>query len=316
MIFPRLSRNPAATLAITFAVALAALLAMAWWAYYPGLSGSYLFDDLANINATGATGPIDHWATFWRYITSGVADPTGRPLTLLSFLIDARDWPADPHSFKLTNLLLHLLNGVLLAWAMLALGRRAKVNRRRNAIAAWLGTAFWLLHPLFVSTTLYIVQREAMLPATFTFIGLICWCTGRERLDEGRALQAWSWLIAGAWLCTMLATLSKANGVLLPLLIAVAECTVLRSQIFSDTDSAVAQRLRWCRWMLLGIPIALLALVMVAEIPSAIRVAAESRPWTIGQRLLSEPRILMDYLQLLWLPRATSYGLFNDQVRA
>jgi len=28
----------------------------------------------------GATGPVDAWPTFWRYITSGTADPTGRPL--------------------------------------------------------------------------------------------------------------------------------------------------------------------------------------------------------------------------------------------
>src|SRR5690348_14370979 len=84
-------------------VALAAILALAWWAYHPGLSGDFLFDDFANLPALGATGPVDNWATFWRYITSGKADPTGRPLTLLTFLIDARNWPAAPYPFKVTN---------------------------------------------------------------------------------------------------------------------------------------------------------------------------------------------------------------------
>jgi tetratricopeptide (TPR) repeat protein len=37
------------------------------------------------------------------------------------------------------------------------------------------------------------------------------------------------------------------------------------------------------------------------------------RPWTIGQRLMTEPRVLADYLALLWLPRPFSSGLFNDQ---
>jgi len=40
------------------------------------------------------------------------------------------------------------------------------------------------------------------------------------------------------------------------------------------------------------------------------------RPWTYAQRLLTEPRVLIDYLQLLWLPRPFSSGLFNDQYLA
>src|SRR6185312_5867643 len=37
------------------------------------------------------------------------------------------------------------------------------------------------------------------------------------------------------------------------------------------------------------------------------------RSWSTGQRLLTEPRVLIDYLKLLWLPRPFSTGLFNDQ---
>src|SRR5690348_7376404 len=92
-------------------VGLTLLLIAGWFAYHPGLSGDFLFDDFGNLPAIGATGPVDQWATFWRYITSGAADPTGRPLTLLSFLLDARNWPAPARPFKLTNLALHLLNG-------------------------------------------------------------------------------------------------------------------------------------------------------------------------------------------------------------
>lgn len=40
------------------------------------------------------------------------------------------------------------------------------------------------------------------------------------------------------------------------------------------------------------------------------------RTWTEGQRLLTQPRVLMDYWQLLWLPRPFTPGLFNDQIHA
>src|SRR6185312_14310557 len=112
------------TRALLLCAALVALLAATWLIYSPGLSGGYLFDDYANLPAIGATGPVDNGATLARYLTSGTADPTGRPLTLASFLIDARDWPADPRAFKITNVLLHLLNGALLYAVLLRLGRK------------------------------------------------------------------------------------------------------------------------------------------------------------------------------------------------
>src|SRR6185437_273224 len=108
---------------VSLALALAALLALTWWVYHPGLSGDFLVDDFANLPAIGATGPVDNWAAFWRYITSGNADPTGRPLTLLTFLIDARNWPASPYPFKVTSVILHLINGALLAWVLWKLGK-------------------------------------------------------------------------------------------------------------------------------------------------------------------------------------------------
>jgi tetratricopeptide (TPR) repeat protein len=296
-----------------FAVALTGLLLLTWQIYRPGLNGSFLFDDYVNLNALGDTGPISDWPSFLRYVTSGDADPTGRPLTLLTFLLDAQNWPADPFSFKRTNILLHLLNGALLCWVMLKFGRRAALSESQNCTASLLGTAIWLLHPLFISTTLYIVQREAMLPATFSLCGILFWCIGRDRLDESRIVSAWAWMATGSLLCTLLATLCKANGALLPLLIATAECTVLRRNAPTITAEAMASLRRQRTW-LLGMPTLLLLLYLLSQFPAYIHIATDKRPWTVGQRLLSEPRVLMSYLRLLWLPRATSQGVFNDQI--
>src|SRR5581483_7284849 len=96
---------------IAITAALVLLLFCAWEIYRPGLSGAFLFGDFANLPAWGATGPSDNASALLRYLTSGGNDPIGRPLTLATFLIDARDWPASPYSFKQTNLFLHLLNG-------------------------------------------------------------------------------------------------------------------------------------------------------------------------------------------------------------
>lgn len=297
---------------------LIALLAAAWLVYRPGLAGPYLFDDFANLPALGATGPINDGASLARYLTSGVADPTGRPVALASFLIDARDWPADPEPFKRTNLILHLLNGALLFWLLCCLDReKANPAGEKSAlVAAWLGTAMWLLHPLFVSTTLYIVQREAMLPATFTLLGLLGWWHGRRRIATGRVRHGVVLASASIATCTLLGALAKANGILLPVLVLVLEYTVAR---IDGLRLSEAQRNSY-RWGVLA-PCWAIALLVAGYLTwfvvrSLWMDVAPVRPWTLGQRLLTEPRILWDYARLLWLPHPYTAGVFNDQVEA
>jgi len=303
----------------------------------PGLHGGFLFDDYGSLPALGDTGPIHNSATFWRYITSGYADPTGRPIALLSFLLDARNWPALPFPFKRTNLLLHLLNGGLLALLLRQLGRHIQIrltqhDSRSIDRAALLGAAFWLLHPLFVSTTLYVVQREAMLPATFTLIGLLLWLQGRHAIQQGSPTAGLMEIIAGLGVCTLLATLSKANGVLLPVLALVIEYILLRSCEGTDHLAAAPANLNAkshsIRWgynktyrnvMLLfaWLPTSVVAAYLLKQGWSGLTHGISSaRPWTLGQRLLTEPRVLMDYLTLLWMPRPFTPGLFNDQIQA
>src|SRR5678815_3737500 len=91
------------------------ILLLLAWAYWPGLAGPFLFDDYGNLDVLGAYGHIRTWPDFLYYLPSGNADPTGRPIALLSFLLDAHSWPADPWPFKRTNLVLHLFNAALLA---------------------------------------------------------------------------------------------------------------------------------------------------------------------------------------------------------
>lgn len=289
----------------TILLVLATACAATWAAYAPGLAGGFLFDDLVNLPALGATGPVDDAATFWRYLTSGTADPTGRPLALLSFLLDARDWPADPAPFLRTNLFLHLANGVLLFALLRWLGGRLGDEATRADFAALVGAVLWMLHPLFVSTTLYIVQREAMLSSTFVLLGLLAYVHGRMSLPVSPR-RGIAWMFAGIAGGTLLALLCKANGILLPLLAWVLEWTVL-----ARPQEAAPPQLRRLRGLLLVLPSAVLGAWLLAQLRT-IGDPIPYREWTLGQRLLTEPRVLLDYLELLFVPKAMSTGLFND----
>lgn len=297
---------------------LAAVLAFAatTLAYLPGLSGGFLFDDFVNLRLLGAFGPIDDATTLLYYLTSGTADPTGRPVALASFLLDARDWPAAPDSFKRTNLLLHLLNGALLIWVLRLLERRLAGGQagvaRVNGLVAVLAGAVWMAHPLFVSTTLYVVQRHAMLPLTFVLLAFLAWERVVLRLERGRTAAGLAWVVFGIGGMTLLAGLSKANGFLAPLLILVAAWTVYR-----PTWRALAPGPRRSVRMACGIlalPSVAIVAYLLSRIPGA-EAAYAARDFTLGERLLTQPRALLDYLGRLLVPRSDG-GLYADNFAA
>lgn len=287
------------------------LLALTAAIYWSGLSGGFLFDDFANLPALGRYGGVDSWQTLLYYLTSGIADPTGRPVSMASFLFDARNWPAEPWPFKRTSLLVHLANGALLYSVLAALGRRVSADARRVHTAAVLATGFWLLAPLWVSTVLYIIQRQAMLAAFFVLAGIRLWVAARNALEEGWHKSGIVLALLAVPAMGLLAGLSKANGFLLPLLIATLELTVLRCKAGQPVQIK-GRVARGLRLVLVWAPAALLLAWLLWRGMRLGLDGTSGRPWTLGQRLLSEPRALLEYLYRLWVPGVSARGVFAD----
>lgn len=298
----------------TRALALCALAAVAAAVYWPGLSGGFLFDDYANLPALGRYGPVRDWDSLLRYLTSGIADPTGRPVSMLSFLLDARDWPADPLPFKRTNLLLHVGNGLLLYAVLVALGRRVASSVGHARSAALLATALWLLHPLWVSTVLYVVQRHAMLATFFVLAGIRVWIASRDAFARGALARGWWLAVLAVPVCGLLAGLSKANGFLLPVLLLVLQGSVLRWRRAATAGYTVAadRHARWSSRLFVLLPALLVLVGLVGLAVEAVNTMGALRPWSLGERLLSQPRALFDYLYRLWVPGLDATGVFAD----
>lgn len=297
----RTARNrywPAAVLVLVVLLCLAS--------YWPGLTGGFLFDDHVNLNALGRYGGVRDLQTLLFYLTSGIADPTGRPLSMASFLLDARNWPADPFPFKRTNLFIHATNGVLLYGLLVAMGNRLTGDAKHVSIAALIATALWLFNPLWVSTVLYVVQRHAMLAATFVLAGARAWVGSRNAFENGRTGLGWTLAILAVPVFGTLAGLSKANGFLLPLLLAVLELTVLR--VYAPRGPSRI----WAGRLFVWLPSILLLGCLSWY---AMQIGMDSnhgRPWTLGQRLLTQPRALLQYLWDILIPKLSTIGVFTD----
>ena len=284
---------------VLWLVASTAAIAASFW---PALNGSFLFDDFANLKALGEYGPIKDMAGVLRYLTAGIADPLGRPVAMASFLIDARDWPADPAPFLRSNLVIHITNSLLLALALARLGRVMGIAKPLAGNAAIAGSALWALHPLWVSTVGYVVQRHAMLACTFVLLGILAWLLAVSAFRRGQWGSGWLYAGLAMPICGVLAALSKGNGMLLPLLVLSIQYFMLAGPNGRLLPERHAVRI------LLIFPSLVLALALLASINPE----PAGRPWSLAERLMSQPRALVDYLTHLVIPRVNSTGLFAD----
>ncbi|MCH4247898.1 MAG: tetratricopeptide repeat protein [Acinetobacter populi] len=269
--------------------------------YWVGLKGNFIFDDFPNLKDLGTYGTIDSWDKVRNFISNGFSGPTGRPISLASFLIDTNTWPADPYPFKYTNLMIHLLNGILLCWAILLLLRNYNYKEQQAIWIALVSTAIWLLHPYFVSTTLYVVQRMAQLATFFSLIGIVGYLKARLLLKD-KPIQAYVYMVFSIGICTILATYSKENGALLPLLILVIE--------FCNPNKENKPIWQW-RVVFLWLPSLAIAYLLTKYITFA------ENPWpnrtfNMIERLYSEARIVCEYLFNLMIPQIELKGLYQD----
>ena len=283
--------------------------------YYPGLSGDYMFDDTGNLldNKSLEIESLD-LDTLGKAAFSARSGMLRRPVSMASFALNRYFFGIHPFSHKVINLGIHLATGLLLFLLarMLVDSYRQHQNPKLTARAAfWLPlvvTGLWLVHPLNLSSVLYIVQRMTSLSALFTVAGLCLYAIGRRRMLAGR--HGMSWLLAGLFGCGGLAILSKETGVLLPLYMLVIEITLFRFRnAQGQTDRAIAAFFT----LFLLLP-ALLACLLLALRPEQF-VGYTTRDFTLAERLLTQPRVVMFYLKMIIMPSVQELGLYHDDIR-
>ncbi len=277
--------------------------------YWSGLNGLFFFDDHPNIVLNPGVKLDDlSWESIGLAWSSGTSSQFGRPVSQLSFALSHYFSGFDPFAFKLTNLVIHSLNGVLIYFVGYQLldSLRQTQNLRHISLWASLLAVAWMIHPIQLTSVLYVVQRMTSLSAFFLLLALVLHVLARRRnqLDWLAVL-----LLVFAW-CVFwpLSILSKETGVLLPAFVTAYELIVRRSERgYLDVFGRLL--------LYLSITV-VLGLVPYLSSPFGqwIITGYEIRSFSLLERLLTEPRVLWEYIRWIVFPTLEVFALFHDDL--
>lgn len=280
-------------------------------AYWPGLGGGYVLDDLPNIvNNEAITSVSFSWDSLAAAAGSSEAGPAGRPIAMLSFAVNHLLGGLDPFGYKAFNLAIHLLNGGLIYLLLLRILQRLPAAAGDAPHAQrWLAACvalLWAAHPINLTAVLYVVQRMTSLSTTFMLLALLAYLDLRQSGQSSRRATAGRLLLLVASAAAALYT--KESALLLPVYALTLECCVLRFRSDSARGSA---SLKAAYAALALLPLAWLGWRWLQD-PGWLQKLYLGRPYTAGERLLSESRVLWFYLREILLPQPAVMGLFHD----
>lgn len=282
-----------------------ALFATVLAVFWPGLTGPFLFDDFPtlvdNLKLHASALELEQLK---RAAFSFEPADGGRALAMLSFALNHVYGGLDPWSYKLAGVVVHALNAILvyfLAARLLVLANLPATHIKRLAL---LLATLWAVHPLQVSSALYVVQRMETLATFFVLLALLSYTLGRQLQIQGQ--RGWPWLLTCIPLLALGLT-SKETPALFPAYTLTLELCLLH---FSAARPSTARNWRWLYALATAAGVLLFIFVIVPHYGSSETVTG--RNFSTAERVLSQLRILPLYLQQILLPLPSNMYFYYD----
>ena len=230
-----------------------------------------------------------------------------RPLTNFTFALNWLFGQDNVFGYHLVNLAIHMVASLCLYLTISALFSTPRLEKTPQANAemiALISALFWSIHPIQTQAVTYIVQRAASMMAMFYIMGMFFYLKGRLTPKKIASIAFFAACL-GAFL---LALASKQNSATFPIALIFMEVI-----FFQDLSNP-----RTRKYLFIIIPLVCIIaagvgaiLFMKANITS-ISSGYAVRPFTMAERLLTQPRIIFFYLSLLAFPSAGRLSFIHD----
>jgi protein O-mannosyl-transferase len=272
---------------------------------------SWHFDDAPNITEN----PLLHmtrisWHTIKAAVFSDRNNPSMpyRPVACLSFALNYFFGGLHVAGYHFVNILIHLISSVFLflfIYRTLTLPTLKEKYGPHAYFIALLATVLWAINPLQTQAITYIVQRMASLSTMFYIMAMYFYL--KARIVESRRKKVVLFAICSV--SFVLALGSKENAAMLPVSLLLYEMLIIQRdplQFFRNN------LLKLVVVISLTLIIGLAYLFIKSGSPFSFLSGYENRPFTLGQRLLTEPRIILLYISLLFYPMPNRLNIAHD----
>ena len=258
--------------------------------YSNTFSSSFHFDDTLSIVENPLIMNIRNLGNIWNFW------PT-RFVTYFSVALNYHFGRLDVFGYHLFNLITHVSASFMVFWLIslpfLTPGLQNKnIIRNSIPISLFAGLIF-LAHPIQTQGVTYIIQRAVSLASLFYLLSLCCYVKSRLLKQNTRSAKLY---YAGSLFACFLAMFSKEMAITLPFMIILYEAYFLKTE----------QKLPWKKLTPFLILLAVIPLTMWLT-RSVDFLKMQRMPETLahispGQYLLTEFRVLITYIRLVFLP--------------
>ncbi|MDY6905811.1 MAG: tetratricopeptide repeat protein [Thermodesulfobacteriota bacterium] len=282
---------------------LAVMIALIILIYANALDAPFVFDDMPNI----VDNPHLRLTAFTpERLTGAIKGPSGnRPFAFFSFALNYFFHGYTVNGYRLVNLIIHLITGMLV---FLTARQTLYLTGTDNRFIPVFAAVLWLSSPIHTQSVTYIVQRMTAMATMFYLLAMFLYIKTRlvqRDFPEKKTIPIL--LFTGCAVAGILGLGSKEIAATLPLFLLLYEWF-----FFQNLNG------QWMKQRLLWICIACVAIVAIAAIYlgtspiEKILGMYDKQDFTMGQRLLTQPGVVLYYLSLLLFPHPGRLNLDYD----
>jgi tetratricopeptide (TPR) repeat protein len=231
-----------------------------------------------------------------------------RPAARLSLALNYYFGQDDVFGYHIVNLCIHFLASIFLFLFIFHTLNLPLVKAKYGSSAyslALLASVLWAINPVQTQAVTYIVQRMASMAGMFYIMSMYFYLKGRTSRDGLSRVIHFSFCFGTA----ILAFASKENAAMLPISIFFLDLFLIqglqRKRIKKNIYVFLA---------LILIPLTLALVIKGTSIfsPTHLISSYTAREYTLPERLLTGPRVILFYITLLFYPMPGRLNLLHD----
>jgi tetratricopeptide (TPR) repeat protein len=227
-----------------------------------------------------------------------------RPVSYLSFALNYYFSGLDVFGYHLMNMTIHFLSTFILYLFILNTLMLPIFKGRYKGIAnsvELLSAVLWMVNPIQVSAVTYVVQRMASMAALFYIMSMYLYLKGRTSDRKWKAVI----LMMLSVLMGFLSIGTKENAAMLPVSVFLFDLILIQGFTIHNIKKN----------MMIAVPVFLAAVLtsfLFFKDFNSIIGDYSIRPFTVWERLITEPRVILFYISLLLYPITSRLTLIHE----